>query len=365
MNQTEELLLKIRNAVKDGRLSGAQIPIEAMKQCVLNEIHVNRNTFLESQYLLVLDNLENLCADISDYETDVNKIILFMDALILCVNMISKSIQSLANGDYWMYKHQHELDDPEVMEIIEFIERERKICLLNYDFVGEYDKVICDVHTDEESGMRFVLHKGKRMFFPKGWTEEEIADYYKTVVAEQDDSSPHCYNKDGYGVRQGDVVVDAGAAEGIFALDVIEVAGKIYLIEADEMWAEALRQTFRDYGDKVQIICGFLDSVSDGNRIAMDKIFEDEEINYIKMDIEGYEKQALSGAENLLRKSENIRCAVCVYHCREDEEWIGNKLRDLGFVTETSRGYICPDWTISAYLEAELRRGVLFGKKEK
>lgn len=114
-------------------------------------------------------------------------------------------------------------------------------------------------------------------------------------------------------------MVDVGAAEGIFALDVIEMAGKIYLIEADEMWVEALRQTFRDYEDKVQIICGFLDSVSEGNRVSMDEIFEEEEINYIKMDIEGYEKPALLGAENTLRKSENLRCAICVYHCREDE----------------------------------------------
>lgn len=202
MNQTEGLLLKIKNAVKDGRLSGAQIPIEAMKQCVLNEIHVNRNTFLESQYSLVLDNLESLCSDISDYETDINKILLFMDALILCVNMISKSIQSLANGDYWMYKHQHELDDPEVMEIIEFIDRERRICLMNYDFVREYDGISCPVYIDKESGMKFVLHKGKKMFFPKGWTDEEIADYYKTVAAEQDDRAPHCYNKAGYGVKE-------------------------------------------------------------------------------------------------------------------------------------------------------------------
>lgn len=363
MNQTEGLLLEIRDAISDGRLKVEQVPMEEIKRCLQNEIFVNRNTFLENQYSHVLKNLERLCADISNFETDKNKIILFIDAAVLCLGMISQAVQTLANGEFWMYKHQHELDNPEVMEIIDYIERERKISLLNYDFIKEYDDLECKVCYDEKTDMRFLPYKGRNMYFPRGWEEHDIITYYRSVVAEQDSRSPHCYKKAGYYVEAGDVVVDAGAAEGIFALDVIDKAKKIYLIEADEQWVEALQQTFRKDEDKVQIIFGFLDSSMEGDRVSLDALFEKEQINYIKMDIEGYEKAALSGADATLDKNRNIKCAICSYHCREDEQWIRDRLQAHGFMTDVSRGYMCPDWTSAGCLEAELRRGVVFGRK--
>lgn len=304
-----------------------------------------------------------MCDDIPEWERDLGKILLFTDAVILCVSMISEALKTLANGDYWCYCHQHELDNPEVLEVIDYIDRERSIHLLNYDFVEEYRHLQCDVLTDEVSGMKFVPYKNRKMFFPKGWEDERIRDYFRSVVMEQDERSPHCYRQEGYYVREGDVVVDAGAAEGIWALDIIDVVGKIYLIEADEHWVEALRQTFREDTDKVQIIYGFLDNVMEGQRVSIDGLFDNEEIHYIKMDIEGYEKQALMGAVQTINKNQNIRCAICAYHCKEDETWIRNWFQTYGLDIENSKGYICPDWSVSGYLEAELRRGVLFGRK--
>lgn len=82
------------------------------------------------------------------------------------------------------------------------------------------------------------------------------------------------------------------------------------------------------------------------------------------MDIEGYEKSALLGAGTIFNNCKNLKCAICSYHCKEDEGWIRNYLKKYGFVTDVSEGFICPDWTVEAYLEAELRRGIVFGKKE-
>lgn len=362
MNQTVELMEKIRQAVIDGRLPVRDIPITALKDAILKEIQVGRNTFPESQYTEVLSKLQRLCSDLPDTEQDVGKIILFLDSIILCITMLSKAIKSLACGEYWTFKHLHEMDDPEIAEIVEYIDREQKLQLLNYDFVKKYERVSCEVHEDEASGMSYVPYKGRKMFFPRGWQEEEIRDYYCSVIAEQDEKSPHCYKKENYAVQAGDVVVDAGAAEGIFALDVIDIAQKLYLIEADSQWVEALQHTFQGE-NKVTIIYGFLDEVMEGNRVSIDGLFGHMELNYIKMDIEGYEKPAMRGAEKTLRKSPNIRCAICSYHCREDEQWLKMYLKELEMETVTSKGYICPDWTISAYLEAELRRGIVFGKK--
>lgn len=363
MNKTKELLCKIRNAVIGGRLPVEDIPIADIKQSVHWELELNRNTVMHSQYARIQESFQRLCADVSEEERDISKIILMLDAMILCIDMLSEVIHTLANREYWEYKHQEELENPEVQEIIDFIDKNHKISLLNYDFVEEYNTLPVSIYFDAVCQMGYVPYKGRKMYFPRTWDENKIEQYYRSVMAEQDVRSPHCYNHSGCGVDEGDVVVDVGAAEGIFTLDVIDLASKVYLIEADEEWMEALRQTFKEDADKVQIIYGFADCIADGNRVTLDSLFA-EEINYIKMDIEGYEKPALQGAERLLRECENIKCAICSYHCKEDEEWIGEYLKDCGFVTGVSDGFICPDWTVEAYLEAELRRGIVFGKKK-
>lgn len=364
MNQTKELLVKIRAAVADGRLPAESVPIEDMKQCVFAQLQVNRSTFTEQQYTAVLDRFHIMCADIPEGEADKSRILMLTDALILCTDMISQAVYTLANRDYWRYKHGQKADDPEIAGIIAYIDQEQRIDLISYDFVKEYHTLPVSVYLDEVCGMRYVPYKGRRMYFPKGWNEEKIVSYYRSVVMEQDERSPHCYVNEACGVRKGDIVVDAGAAEGIFALDCIDRAAELYLIEADPDWIEALEQTFSEERSRVRIICGFLDQFHDGSHVSIDTLFEGKVINYIKMDIEGAEKSALAGAAETLERGKNIRCAICSYHCREDEVRIRSTLETHGFTVETSKGYMCPDWTMEAYLEAELRRGIVFGRKD-
>ena len=44
--------------------------------------------------------------------------------------------------------------------------------------------------------------------------------------------SPHSYVNDTFKVEAGDVVLDVGSAEGLFALDNIELATKVYVFES-------------------------------------------------------------------------------------------------------------------------------------
>ena len=363
MNHTRELLLKLRDVIQNGALPVENVPLADIRQCVYAELQVNRSTFTERQYADVLNRFEILCTNITEGETDRGKILLLMDAFILCVDMLSQSVYTLANREYWNYKHRADKDDPEVAEIIDYIDKRGRIDLISYDFVEEYQNLPVAVEVDGATGMRYVPYKGRNMFFPRTWDENRIVSYYRSVVMEQDGRSPHCYDKEPYGVKEGDIVVDAGAAEGIFALDCVDRAAGVYLIEADPEWIEALEQTFCGDRDKVRIINGFLDRFHEGSHVSLDGLFESEEIGYIKMDIEGAEKAALEGADKLLERCGNIRCAICSYHCREDEDSIRRTLQNHGFTTDTSQGYMCPNWTLEAYLEAQLRRGIVFGSK--
>ena len=61
----------------------------------------------------------------------------------------------------------------------------------------------------------------------------------------------------------------------------------------------------------------------------------------IKMDIEGYEGRALRSAQRLLRSENGIRkVAVCTYHRQDDEQNLGAFLRECGFKTTPSKGYM-------------------------
>ncbi len=363
MNHTKELLLKLRDAVQSGALPVENVPLEDIRQCVYAELQVNRSTFTESQYADVIERFEILCAEIAAAEINRDRVLLMMDTFILCMDMLSQSVYALANREYWNYKHREDKDDPQVAGIIDYIDKRGRIDLISYAFVEEYQTLPVTVEWDDACGMGYVPYRGRKMFFPRGWDENRIASYYRSVVMEQDERSPHCYDKAFFGVNEGDIVVDAGAAEGIFALDCVDRAARIYLIEADPEWIEALEQTFCGDKDKVQIVCGFLDRFHEGSHVSLDGLFETEEINYIKMDIEGAEKAALEGGAGVLARCENIGCAICSYHCREDEESIRHTLKSHGFTTDTSAGYMCPNWTQEAYLEAQLRRGIVFGRK--
>lgn len=364
MGHTKELLQKLKSAVLEGRLTAQEVPLEDIKQCVYTELQVHRSTFAERQYMDVLSQFEALCANLPTGEGDGPRILLFLDAMVLCLDMLSQTVYALANREYWNYKHPLDKDDPEVAGIIAYIDREHRIDLISYDFVREYQNMPVKIVWDEVSNMGYVPYRGRRMFFPRGWDEKRIAGYYRSVVMEQDVRSPHCYANENCGVKKGDIIVDAGAAEGIFALDHIEEASRIYLIEADRGWIEALERTFCDDRDKVQIIYGFLDSYHNGEHVSVDGLFGREEINYIKMDIEGAEKSALAGAVETLKRQGDIRCAICSYHCRGDEQEIRHFLEGHGMHTETSGGFMCPDWTMDAYLEAELRRGIVFAHRK-
>lgn len=363
MSKIKDLITRIRAAVKAGKMHADAALIDEITHVVKGELDTNKINFSTEQYRDIFITINQLKEDFSNSTQDTAAVLLYFDALILCVGMISPVTDALISKEYWEYKHRNELEDPEIRDVIEHIGKTKKIQIYNYDFADEYVTMPVEVSLDETCGMFYVPYRNRRMYFPKGWQEADVVHYYKWIMMEQDQRSPHCYDHEGYGVLPGDVVVDAGVAEGNFALSVVDKAQKLYLIEADERWIEALEKTFASDMDKVQIIRGFLSDETLGDNVCLDQLFIEQPINYVKMDIEGYEKQALKGAKRVMGEAKNLRCAVCTYHFYEDEGLIRKQLQDYGFETEVSGGYMFPDMTMEVLMDAELRRGLMFGRK--
>lgn len=107
-----------------------------------------------------------------------------------------------------------------------------KVCLRMKRFFQPHAIKVLDEQGD------FLLIRmpdGKELFFPKGQPLEipgliynERSELYPVVV------------------EPDDWVIQVGAAEGYFALSVIEKAAKVYLIEPLPNWQQGLRRTFSD-----------------------------------------------------------------------------------------------------------------------
>lgn len=254
-------------------------------------------------------------------------------------------------------------EDTEIQKVINRIDQKR-LEIFNYDFIENYDDFNIEVEFDEKTEMFYVMHQGHPMYFSKAYKNAcEVKWYYKSVVIEQDENSPHRYLSDDFCVEAGDVVIDAGVAEGNFALDVIDKVSKIYLIESDSGWVEALKVTFADYMDKVVIINKMLSDYDGEETLCLDSVAL-EAIDFIKMDIEGCEAEALTRMEQLVKRSPNLKVAACCYHYEYDEKMILDILRGYGMDASVKDGYMWyPVGDFQKYYNPKLRHGIVRGQK--
>ena len=238
---------------------------------------------------------------------------------------------------------------------------------MNISIYEKYFTRKLKIKKDPTTDLFYVLlDDGKKLFYKRGMNESSINHSFNSVSFEQDYASPHRYltcdqhfvgvlrsgvkhvgsrEEDSFGVAESGIVIDVGAAEGNFALSVIEKASKVYIIESDAAWCEALKHTFSPYKEKVEIIQKYLSDVSDDNNITLNDLIKKYGINkidFLKMDIEGYEKQALQGGlgEDNASFADINKMAICTYHNPQDDREISNFVSQYGYKTQLTNGYI-------------------------
>lgn len=253
--------------------------------------------------------------------------------------------------------------DPEIQRVVNHINHNR-LEIFSYDFIEKYYNFNVEVLYDETVEMFYVMHHNHPMYFSKAFKNaNEVKWYYRSVETEQDENSPHRYQSDDFCVGIGDVVIDAGVAEGNFALDVIDKVSKIYLIESDSKWVDALKVTFADYMDKVVIIDKMLADYDGEETVCLDSVIS-EKVDFIKMDIEGCEVEALTRMEQLVNISPNLKVAACCYHNEYDERMIKELLQGYRMNTSVTDGYMWyPVGVFQKYYNPKIRRGIVRGQK--
>lgn len=229
--------------------------------------------------------------------------------------------------------------DAEFREIGEYLESNALECY-NYYYTRKYKELNVNVCYDKKLNLFYVVHKNKKMYMKKGWTESQVKNYYRFIEIEQDELSPHLYFTKELQNKSFRKVVDLGAAEGNFTLEIIDRCDKAYIFECDSGWIEALNATFAPWKEKVTIVPTFVSNVTRENMTTLDQYFKDnlEEIDLLKIDIEGQEIQALQGAKKILDQNKQIRMLICAYHYQNEESEIQAYLN--GWHLEHRNGYI-------------------------
>jgi hypothetical protein len=267
--------------------------------------------------------------------------------------------------------------DEEIKEIKAYLKR-HYISHIPYFFTEKYKSKYCIIFKDEKSNMRYCLYKGKKMFFPKSWTEKLIKRYMWMICpslkkrnnnetsAEQDLESPHRYTDEKLTVEENDILLDLGAAEGIFALDNIEKIKQAYLFECDQLWIEALEKTFEPWKDKVIIIKKYVSDKTAGDYVALDDFFTEFSKGgglFIKADLEGFETAMLHGAQRLLQDINNLKLAITTYHRANADRELNEILTGYGFTTSYTNKHIFPYWEAD-WDDNYMRKGIIRAYKK-
>lgn len=162
-----------------------------------------------------------------------------------------------------------------------------------------------------------------------------------------------CYEYGETVVRNGDVVIDAGAFAGFFTQQALtRRAKKIIAIEPVSILAEANRKTFAEQINDGQVEVhqvglgsesqqGFIHEdmerpfasqlSSEGTAVqivSVDDLIGDTRIDFIKMDIEGAEIDAVKGAQDTIKRCKP-KIAIAVYHELENARRIKEMLKEF------------------------------------
>jgi hypothetical protein len=223
-----------------------------------------------------------------------------------------------------------------------------------YPYSLEYKKQIT-VEKDVDKNLLYVIHNGKRLYFPEFYTTEKVQKDYRALLIEQDLRAAHRYVRS-YDELNGRTLIDVGAAEASFALDTIARTSQVIIFECVEHWQKPLQVTFEPWAHKVIIVKKYIGNKTAGEFVTIDDFLSNHSKDnlFIKMDIEGAERMALEGAQHTLQSGKNIQLAVCTYHRPGDPEYMDAFLKKYGYQTEFSDGLM--------YWNKRLSKGIIRAK---
>jgi len=205
--------------------------------------------------------------------------------------------------------------EPEIKKISEYVRSHPK-SIMPYDFTEKYKILTVEISRDTKSKFIRAKVNGKSIYFPVSFTEEYVLESVRVDLMEQDDQSPHRYIHLPGEKFSGRYAVLAGASDCMFALDVVQNFEKVFLFEADKRWHGPMRETMKEFSDKIKIVPKRIGDNDSEKSVRLDTFFQRryKDVNFIQADIEGNEVKMLSGARKLFEEAVDLKLSVSCYH---------------------------------------------------
>lgn len=279
-------------------------------------------------------------------------------------------LQVRAQSNRLLYLELMNFADNRFCEELDFLRTIGRAEIFPYPAVRKLETV--EIGREGKWGYPYVSHHGKRLYFPKTWTPARMEDTYRIFVEKENITAksvgdnegyilkmPHKYQGGCVYVKEGDIIVDVGAAEGLFALDVVERVSRIVLFENDPQWFGPLEHTFAPWADKTFLVRKTVGDRDTRHSIRLASALHDlpGDRFFVKMDIEGAEVPVVSASRDFLSWDKDIRLACCTYHNAGDAEILERLFRETGYFTEFSDGWMLP--TARRLSPPYFRKGVI------
>ncbi|MBQ8197892.1 MAG: FkbM family methyltransferase [Lachnospiraceae bacterium] len=294
------------------------------------------------------------------YKDQIKKQIYQILPTVCCVEDIYWPLKKLVK------RNNFATTDKDIKETIKYWDN-NPLTVYN-QFIKE-EEVFDEVFFDDKIQLPYIWFRTidgglTKMFFPNDYNfvHKDGARYVYNLMAEQVDDSPHLYVKDNHRVCEGDSIVDAGVCEGNFSLKYINVASHIYLFENDPEWIKPLYYSFLPVKEKVTFVGKGVSNVSSDKLCRIDDVVK-RKVDFLKMDIEGWEIDALKGAEKTLLDN-NVKSSICCYHKKDDERLIKNMFESIGYKTTTSSGYMLFVYGDDTWKYGDFRKGIIYANKK-
>lgn len=263
--------------------------------------------------------------------------------------------------------------EPRFKDEIEYCRRHGRLDVFPYEKIRNFPKV--EVYFDAEKQLPYVLHDGKRLYYPAQWGKGSITFSYTNAVAVEGilgdgclEKAPHNYLDARFPVKEGAVVCDFGAAEGLLGLHFAEQSSRLLIGECDEKWQAPLRATFEPWKQKTIIVSGALGMGSQASGEGeMQLLLENEAANisnapfFIKFDIEGAERFAIQEAAFFFQHHPDVTVACAAYHRQDDGMFLEKLFRRWGYETAFSDGAML--FLLDHLVFPYFRPGILHAKK--
>lgn len=222
-----------------------------------------------------------------------------------------------------------------------------------------YNKFLADEYLEKEKNLKDKLEQLKKILYDdkschiadvivSSWSRAEIEeDYFCAICDKQEYFDENLIRLD-----DAEVYVDGGAYTGDTAKAFFEYSkghfSSMHLFELDNSIYKQLEKNIEkinctkihcypyglsDKKEKVQFSSGNGNSsigngTCEGYVNTLDTVLGEENVTFIKLDIEGSELKALRGAQNIIKKCKP-QLAICLYHKPEDMFEIPRYIKSL------------------------------------